>query len=124
MRGCYEEPENTSAVLNAVDVAKDINVEQQFEDISLHSRVSELENTSAVLDELDVAKDENVEQQFEDISLQSCVYSCSNDVNIKQLSEEITTVADVCDVFVVSVNTTSKDESEESFSKQISSKFL
>ena len=69
MRGCYEEPENTSAVLNAVDVAKDRDVEQQFEDISLHSCVAEPENTSAVLDELDVAKEINVEQQFEDISL-------------------------------------------------------
>ena len=56
MRGCYEEPENTSAVLNAVDVAKDKEVEQQSEDISLHSCVAEPENTSAVLDELDVAK--------------------------------------------------------------------
>ena len=118
MRGCYEEPENTSAVLNAVDVAKDKEVEQQSEDISLHSCVAEPENTSAVLDELDVAKDINVEQQFEDISLRSCVNLCSNDVNIKQLSEEITIVADVCDVSVVSVNTTSNDESEDSFSEQ------
>ena len=106
MRGCYEGPENTSAV--GVDV--DRCGEQQHEDILVCVETLCSEDTSAVL--VDAAKSDVL--QPEDLSVHTRAQNMCSVVNIHHVDEEIITGADVCEISVVNVKTTPNGEPESS----------